>query len=74
MIRRAFLGGAALLAIAAAMPGQVLADASDGQIAAVIDEGLNRSDAMVMASQLMDGIGPRPTNSQNYRRASDWAT
>jgi len=74
MIRRAFLGGAALLAIAAAMPGQVLADASDGQIAAVIDEGLNRSEAMVMAGQLMDGIGPRLTNSQNYRRASDWAT
>lgn len=74
MIRRAFLGGAALFAIAAAMPGQVLADASDSQIAAVIDEGLNRSEAMVMAGQLMDGIGPRLTNSHNYRRASDWAT
>lgn len=74
MIRRAFLGGTALFAIAAAMPGQVLADASDSQIAAVIDEGLNRSEAMVMAGQLMDGIGPRLTNSKNYRRASDWAT
>jgi len=74
MIRRAFLGGAALFAIAAAMPAPLLADASDSQVAAVIDEGLNRSEAMVMASQLMDGIGPRLTNSQNYRRAADWAT
>ena len=74
MNRRSFLGGTAMLAIAAATPARLLADASDGQIAAVIDEGLNRSEAMIMASQLMDGIGPRLTNSQNYRRAADWAT
>ncbi len=49
------------------------ADTSDGQIAAVIDEGLNRSEVMLTASQLMDGIGPRLTNSDNYRKASDWA-
>jgi hypothetical protein len=74
MDRRSFLGGSAMLAIAAATPTRLLADASDGQIAAVIDEGLNRSEAMTMASQLMDGIGPRLTNSQNFRRAADWAT
>ncbi len=74
MHRRAFLGGTAMLAIAAARPARLLADAGEGQVALVIDEGLNRSEAMTLASQLMDGIGPRLTNSQGYRRASDWAT
>ncbi len=74
MNRRAVLGGAALFAIAAALPNPLLADASEGQVAAVMDEGLNRSEAMVMASELLDGIGPRLTNSEGYRRAADWAT
>lgn len=74
MIRKALLGGVALAAMLVAGPAPLLADASEGQVAAVIDEGLNRSEAMVTASQLMDGIGPRLTNSQNYRRAADWAT
>lgn len=74
MIRNALLCGGAALAILGAIPAPAEADASDSQVAAVIDEGLNRSEAMVTASQLMDGIGPRLTNSQNYRRAADWAT
>lgn len=74
MIRKALLGGAAVLAMVAAIPAPARADASDAQVAAVIDEGLNRSEAMITASQLMDGIGPRLTNSHNYRRAADWAT
>lgn len=74
MIRNALLGSAAALALVAAIPAPVRAEASDAQVAAVIDEGLNRSEAMATASQLMDGIGPRLTNSQNYRRAADWAT
>jgi len=73
MIRNALLGGAAVAAMLAAGSAPLRADASDSQVAAVIDEGLNRSEAMVTASQLMDGIGPRLTNSQNYRRAADWA-
>jgi len=73
MIRNALLGSAAMLALLAG-PAPVLADASEAQVAAVIDEGLNRSEAMVTASQLMDGIGPRLTNSKNYRLAADWAT
>ena len=64
-------GAAAGALFACAAP--VLADASDAQVAAVIDEGLNRSEVMTTASQLMDGIGPRLTNSENYRRAADWA-
>ena len=54
-------------------PSVLMADTSEAQIGAVIDEGLNRSEAMKTASQLMDGIGPRLTNSENYRRAADWA-
>lgn len=54
-------------------PTVVSADTSEAQIGAVIDEGLNRSEAMKTASQLMDGIGPRLTNSENFRRAADWA-
>lgn len=45
----------------------------DKLIAQLLDEGLNRSDAMETASELMDGIGPRLTNSENHRRAEEWA-
>ncbi|MFM5885678.1 MAG: M20/M25/M40 family metallo-hydrolase [Novosphingobium sp.] len=73
MSKSGFLAAAALSALAAVSSAPVLADASDAQINAVIDEGLNRSEAMTTASALMDGIGPRLTNSENYRRAADWA-
>ena len=42
-------------------------------IARIVDEGLNRSEVMKTASDLFDGIGPRLTNSENMRRAQDWA-
>ena len=41
--------------------------------ARIIDEGLNRSQVMLTASELMDGIGPRLTNSPGHRRAEQWA-
>lgn len=41
--------------------------------ARIIDEGLNRSQVMLTASELMDGIGPRLTGSPAHRRAEDWA-
>lgn len=66
----AAMGGAAALALT---PMPVQADASDAQIAEIVDEGLNHSEAMATASELMDGIGPRLTNSENYDRAADWA-
>ncbi|WP_296677094.1 M20/M25/M40 family metallo-hydrolase [Novosphingobium sp.] len=72
MIKHAFFAGAAALALTA-ISTAAHADASDAQIDAVIDEGLNRSEAMTTASALMDGIGPRLTNSEGYRRAADWA-
>jgi hypothetical protein len=38
-----------------------------------MDEGLNRSQVMLTASELMDGIGPRLTASPNLMRAEEWA-
>lgn len=67
------LAGAALAALISFTSAPVQADASDAEIARVIDEGLVRSEVMTTASALMDGIGPRLTNSENYRRAADWA-
>jgi carboxypeptidase Q len=43
------------------------------ETARIIDEGLNRSQLMTNASQLMDGIGGRLTNSPSLRRAETWA-
>ncbi|HXG80445.1 MAG TPA: M20/M25/M40 family metallo-hydrolase [Sphingomicrobium sp.] len=39
----------------------------------IIDEGMNRSQVMATAHQLLDGIGARLTNSTSMRRAEDWA-
>ncbi|WP_438730729.1 M20/M25/M40 family metallo-hydrolase [Parasphingorhabdus sp. DH2-15] len=39
----------------------------------IIDEGMNQSEVMVTAHELLDGIGSRLTNSPNTRKAEDWA-
>ncbi|WP_353228938.1 M20/M25/M40 family metallo-hydrolase [Novosphingobium sp.] len=64
-----------LLALALAIPmAPAWADpAPDPAIAKIIDEGMERSQVMATASALMDGIGPRLTNSDNQRRATAWA-
>ncbi len=41
--------------------------------ARIIDEGMNRSEVMLNASELMDRIGPGLTNSVKMRRSEDWA-
>jgi len=41
--------------------------------ARIIDEGMNRSQVMLTAHELMDDIGPRLTNSPNIHRAEAWA-
>lgn len=71
--RFACLFAAALLA--SAMPVAVAAapDGDSAAIARIIDEGMNRSEAMTTASALMDRIGPRLTNSENHRKAESWA-
>lgn len=49
------------------------ATAQPSDIARIIDEGMNRSQVMTTASELIDGIGGRLTNSTSMRRAEDWA-
>ncbi|OYU35326.1 M20/M25/M40 family metallo-hydrolase [Novosphingobium sp. PASSN1] len=71
--RLAFSCAASLLALSAAAPLAAAPDADSAALARIIDEGLNRSEAMTTASALMDRIGPRLTNSENHRRAESWA-
>ncbi|MDB5720122.1 MAG: peptidase [Alphaproteobacteria bacterium] len=47
--------------------------AATGDTQRILDEGMNRSQAMLNAHQLMDDIGPRLTISTNMRKAQDWA-
>jgi hypothetical protein len=60
-----------LLASVATLSSSAKAATSD--TARIIDEGMNRSQVMLTASELMDRIGPRLTNSANLDRAEDWA-
>lgn len=72
--RSAFLLAASLIAAPLAAPSAVSAAADENAaIARIIDEGMNRSEAMTTASALMDRIGPRLTNSENHRKAEVWA-
>lgn len=73
MIRKTWFGAASAIAMTIAPLSAAHADATDAQIAEIIDEGLSHSQAMANASELMDGIGPRLTNSENYDRAVAWA-
>ncbi|HEV8406499.1 MAG TPA: M20/M25/M40 family metallo-hydrolase, partial [Sphingomicrobium sp.] len=59
------LASAALLTSSA---GAVTSDTSR-----IVDEGMNHSQVMVSAHELMDDIGPRLTNSTNMRKAQTWA-
>jgi carboxypeptidase Q len=65
-----YLAGAIALALVASGP---LRAQEDTAVAAVIDEGLARSQAQMTAHELMDRIGPRLTNSPGMRRAEAWA-
>lgn len=49
------------------------AEGGEEQISAIIDSGMSHSQAMATASELMDGIGPRLTNSEGFDRAAVWA-
>jgi hypothetical protein len=65
--------GSILLCSAALIAVQPAAAQPTGDIARIVDEGMNRSHIMLTGSELMDGIGPRLTNSVNLDRAEDWA-
>jgi len=71
--RFAFLLAAGLLASAAPLPVMAAPDGDNAAIARIIDEGMNRSEAMTTASALMDRIGARLTNSESHRKAESWA-
>ncbi|WP_421846901.1 M20/M25/M40 family metallo-hydrolase [Novosphingobium sp.] len=72
--RSVLLLAAGLLASAAPLTASKAApDGDSAAIARIIDEGMNRSEAMITASALMDRIGPRLTNSENHRKAESWA-
>lgn len=63
----------ASLAVIAATPAAMAQKSGQDDTAQIIDEGLNRSEVMIYAHQLMDGIGARLTNSPQMRQAEDWA-
>lgn len=71
--RFALLCAASLIVSLAASPVQAAPDSDNAAIARIIDEGMNRSEAMTTASALMDRIGPRLTNSESHRKAESWA-
>lgn len=71
--RIALVLAAGLLASAATFPALAAPDGDSAAIARIIDEGMNRSEAMTTASALMDRIGARLTNSENHRKAEGWA-
>ncbi|MEO7787526.1 MAG: M20/M25/M40 family metallo-hydrolase [Sphingomicrobium sp.] len=66
-LKTMLLAAAGLAALCATAPSTAQ------NTAAIIDEGMNRSQVMLTASQLMDGIGGRMTNSPSLRRAENWA-
>lgn len=49
------------------------APAQTGEVARIIDEGMNRSQVALTAHELVDGIGARLTNSPRMRQAEAWA-
>lgn len=61
------------LLAAAGLAALMSAPAHAQSTAAIIDEGMNRSQVMLTAHELIDGIGARLTNSPSMRRAEDWA-
>lgn len=64
---------ATVIVASAALPAPADAQRASSDIQRIVDEGMNRSEVMVTAHELMDDIGPRLTNSTNMRKAQDWA-
>ena len=59
--------------LASAALGASAVSAATTDTSRIVDEGMNRGQVMLTASELMDRIGPRLTNSANLTRAEDWA-
>ncbi|MES2301920.1 MAG: M20/M25/M40 family metallo-hydrolase [Pseudomonadota bacterium] len=67
------VASAAVIALCLTAAPAAAGPAEDKLVTQILDEGLNRSDVMETASELMDRIGPRLTNSENHRKAEEWA-
>lgn len=59
--------------MAATLLGASVAAHAQSDASRIIDEGMNRSQVMISAHELVDGIGGRLTNSTAMRQAEDWA-
>ena len=66
-----FASAAVVFALSVSPIALVAQDADHNAL--IMDEGLNRSEIEQTAHELVDGIGPRITNSNNMRKAEDWA-
>lgn len=66
---RASLRSVFAIALLAASPAAY----AQSDVSRIVDEGMNRSQVMSTAHELIDGIGGRLTNSTSMRRAEDWA-
>ncbi|MBZ6377231.1 peptidase M28 [Pacificimonas flava] len=64
---------AAALLGGASVSTPVSADELDGRIDEIVAEGTSQSEVMLLAHELMDGIGGRLTNSPALHRAQGWA-
>jgi hypothetical protein len=60
-----------LVLVAGALPAQERVDLE--MMTRIRDEGFRHSQVMALASELVDGIGPRLTGSPSMRRANQWA-
>lgn len=73
MLRATLARAAVLMLVPAALAAQTVQERVDITVAQRIrDEALNHSQIPELATQLLDGIGPRLTGSTAMRRANDW--
>ncbi len=72
MLNNRFVSRAAMAAALLMIPSTAFAD-NDADMTRILDEGMNRSQVQQVAHELLDGVGPRLTNSPNMRRAEAWA-
>ncbi|MGE5277659.1 MAG: M20/M25/M40 family metallo-hydrolase [Acidobacteriota bacterium] len=61
----------ALALLASPLPAQEHVDL--GMVTRIREEGFRDSNVMQLASELMDGVGPRLTGSSNLKLAEEWA-
>ncbi len=72
MTNKRFVSRVAIAASLILIPSPGFAD-NEADMARILDEGMNRSQVQQVAHELLDGVGPRLTNSPNMRRAEAWA-